>query len=61
MDLVNSFQCICQEGWSGDLCDEGKSKRTLYNPKISFNHNQPRNYLLIFFDLYLFLQTLMSA
>ncbi|KAF7990587.1 hypothetical protein HCN44_000392 [Aphidius gifuensis] len=23
VDLVNSFQCICREGWAGDLCDEG--------------------------------------
>ena len=24
VDLVNSFQCICREGWTGDLCDQGK-------------------------------------
>lgn len=24
VDLVNSFQCICREGWTGDLCDQGR-------------------------------------
>lgn len=37
VDLVNSFQCICREGWSGNLCDQGEledTKRKIYEIKL---------------------------
>ena len=39
-DLVNGFECQCEEGWTGEMCDIGKNiyQNHLTITKHTFKH-----------------------